>query len=154
MSQLTGAPSRYLDGRVSTASQPELQLMLLDGALRFGRQAQDVWQDANQAGERDRLLGRILDIIEELVRAAAAGKTEQSKRLEEEYAFAYREIVLAGLNNSAEKFAAAINLLAFERETWNQACLKLRSDAALATPPPLVPQSHVQPAAQGFSLHA
>lgn len=130
-----GASSRYLDACVATASQPELQLMLLDGALRFAAQARGVWDDASQRGECDRLLSRTLDIVEELVRGATLGVTELSQRLQEEYAFAFRQLTLAQLNHAAQPLEAAVKLLEFQRETWKLACQKLRAEAT--TIPPL-----------------
>jgi flagellar secretion chaperone FliS len=134
MTQLPAAQARYLDARVTTASQPELQLMLLDGAVRFGRQAQQLLNAADQRDEYSRLLGRTLDIVEELIHGVAGGKTEQSKRLEEEYAFAFRQLALAQLNHHAGALETALKVLDFHRETWKLACEKLRSEAPVAGP--------------------
>lgn len=136
MTQPTAAFSRYLDSRVTTASQPELQLMLLEGALRFGRQAAQLWHVADQRAECDALLSRAIDILEELVRGATLGTTEASKRLEAEYAFAFRQLALAQLNHDAVPLDATIKLLDFQRETWKLACDKLRAEAAPAVPMP------------------
>lgn len=119
--------SRYLDARVTTASQPELQLMLLDGALRFGRQAEQLWNVPEQGGEVERLLGRALDVVEALVQGVAAGReSEISKRLEEEYAFAFKQLALAQLNRDVAALNSALRLLSMERETWKLAVEKLR----------------------------
>jgi flagellar biosynthetic protein FliS len=128
MTQLPGAPSRYLDARVTTASQPELQLMLLDGAIRFVQQAQGLWDADNQRAECRRLLGRATDIVEELVRAAAAGTAPPSKRLEEEYAFAFRELALAQLNEDPARLESALKLLSVQRETWKLVCQRLKAE--------------------------
>lgn len=129
-----GAPSRYLDARVATASQPELQLMLLDGAVRFGRQALALWDDDGQRAECERLLARTLDIAEELIRGVAAGGAEASKRFEEEYAFAFRQLALAQLNHEATPLREALRLLEFQRETWRLACERLKEAAPVAAP--------------------
>jgi flagellar secretion chaperone FliS len=129
MTQVPAAQARYLDARVTTASQPELQLMLLDGALRFGRQAQQLWNQAGQQEEYSRLLARTLDIVEELIRGVGSGSTSVSKRLEEEYAYAFRQLALAQLNGDAAPLEAALNVLDFHRETWKLACDKLRAEA-------------------------
>jgi flagellar secretion chaperone FliS len=136
MTQSPAASSRYLDSRVTTASQPELQLMLLEGALRFGRQAEGLWNAADQRIECDALLSRTIDILEELVRGATLGTTEASKRLEAEYAFAFRQLALSQLNHDAPPLAAALKLLDFQRETWKLACDKLRAEATPAAPMP------------------
>jgi flagellar protein FliS len=129
MTQQPAASSRYLDSRIATASQPELQLMLLEGALRFSRQAEQLWNAADQRAECDALLTRTIDIVEELVRGATLGTTDESKRLEAEYAFAFRQLALAQLNHDAAPFVAAVKLLDFQRETWKLACDKLRAEA-------------------------
>ena len=129
MSQLPAAPSRYLDARVATASQPELQLMLLDGALRFGRQAQQLW-NSERREELERLLDRTFDVVEELVRSVILGGHEASKRLEEEYAFAYRQLARARLGLDAVALESALKLLSFHRETWKLACDNLRTAGA------------------------
>lgn len=132
MTQLPGAQTRYLDARVTTASQPELQLMLLDGALKFARQSQKLWDAEDQHAECHRLLGRVLDILEELVRGATLGAADVSKRLEEEYAFAFRQVALAQLNHDAAALEAAAKVLEIHRETWRLTCEKLREEAPAA----------------------
>lgn len=140
---------RYLDARVTNASQAELQLMLLDGALRFGRQARQLWDDAGQRAEAERLLGRTLDVVEELVRSVAGGKLAESKRLEEEYAFIFRELSAAKLTGEAGPLDAGLRLLAFQRETWRLASEKCRPQAVPT------PNLDFGPAAtSGISFHA
>ena len=152
MSQPSASPSRYLDARVMTASQAELQLMLLDGALRFGRQAQQLWPADEERASCDRLLERTIDAVEELVRSATLGKTEQSKRLEEEYAFAFRQITLAQLNHDAAALEAALKLLAYQRETWKLAGDKIKTEMATTTRTPSVPLHDTRGASQSLSL--
>jgi flagellar protein FliS len=144
MTQLPAAQSRYLDAKVQTASQPELQLMLLEGALRFGRQAQPLWDQPEQHAEYERLLDRTFDIVEELVRSTILGTSDASKRLEEEYAFAYRQLARARLGREAKALEAALKLLEFHRDTWKLACEKFKAGGA--------PAGASNPAASGFSL--
>jgi flagellar secretion chaperone FliS len=136
MTYATSANSRYLDGRVLTASQPELQLLLLDGALRFGRQAEQLWHDDAQRLECDHLLTRATDILEALVQGLATAESDVSKRLADEYAFAFRQVALAQLNHDQAPLADALRLLDFERETWRLACEQVKSIPAPAMPMP------------------
>jgi flagellar secretion chaperone FliS len=138
MTQLPAAQARYLDARVTTASQAELQLMLLDGAVRFGRQAQQLWNTLDRREECDRLLARTLDIVEELIHGVANGKTDHSKRLEEEYAFAFRQLALAQLNHDEAPLQVALKVLDFHRETWKFACEKLRAEAPALNSPAIL----------------
>lgn len=136
MTYAANANSRYLDGRVQTASQPELQLILLDGALRFGRQAEQLWNEPEQRAECDHLLTRTNDIVESLIQGLVITESEISRRLADEYAFAFRQIALAKLNHDSAPLAAALHLLQFERETWQLACDQLKSIPVPAVPMP------------------
>jgi flagellar protein FliS len=138
MSYQPASHAQYLDGRVKSASQPELQLMLLDGAARFGRQAQQLWDDAAQRAECERLVGRVLDIVAELARSVAGGGVEAAKRLEEEYAFAFRQLAAAQVFHDAAALDAALRIIAFHRETWKLACEKL-TGAAIDSPSAAAP---------------
>ena len=142
------ANARYLDGRVLTASQPELQLMLLDGAIRFGRQAEQLWNAAEQRLECDNFLTRTNDIVEALVQGLDMS-SELSRRLADEYAFAFRQLALAQLNHDAAPLAAALHLLEFERDTWKQACEKLKADAPST---PIAPLAGFHYESAGLSL--
>lgn len=148
MTYAANANHRYLDGRVLTASQPELQLMLLDGAIRFGRQAEQLWHVAEQRLECDSLLNRTNDIVEALVQGLDMN-SEVSRRLADEYAFAFRQIALAQLNHDGAPLAAALHLLEFERETWKQACEKLKSEAPTT---PIAPLTGFHYESAGLSL--
>lgn len=110
--------------------------MLLDGALRLGRQAEQLWHKPERTAECSELLGRAMDIVEELTRAVSGRARAVSKRLEEEYAFVFRQLAMAQLDHDLAPLEAALRLLAIERETWKLAVDRLRnSDAGAATPP-------------------
>jgi flagellar protein FliS len=151
MTYASPASNRYLDGRISTASQPELQLMLLDGALRFGRQARQMWEDVARQIEVDRLLTRARDIVEELVRSVSGKSVPESARLEEEYAFAYRQLATAQVGHDAAALDSVMELLAFQRETWRLACEKIKPQSP-AAPAPLLDFGGAPTA--GFSFQA
>jgi flagellar biosynthetic protein FliS len=128
--------ARYLDARVTTASQPELQLMLLEGALRFGQRAQLLWASDAERVQCHALLDRAIDIVEELVRSVANGAEAASKRLEEEYAFVYRELATAKFSHDESRLSASLELLGYQRETWRIVCDNLKSQSLPSTPAP------------------
>ena len=136
MSHYQSAPSHhhYLDGRVKSASQPELQLMLLDGAAKFGRQAKQLWNDDQQRAECERLVGRALDVVAELARSVAGSQLEASQRLEEEYAFVFRQLAAAQVFHDGGALDSALQVLGFHRETWQLACEKLAGASPEPTP--------------------
>ena len=45
-----------------------------------------------------------------------------SKRLEELYAYLFRELVSVRYNRDPKKFRRILQLLEYQRETWHQAC--------------------------------
>ena len=120
-------PNRYLDARVTTATQPELQLLLLDGAVRFGRQAERLFEESGLQPDGQRMLTRAIDIVEELVRSVSGSTSDAAKRLAEEYAFAYRQLAVASLGRDRSALIAALRVLTAERETWRIACEQLKS---------------------------
>lgn len=156
-------PSReqYLESKVLTASQPQLHLMLLDGALRFGRLAQTLSTEGSDFANLDPLLERMSNIIDELTHGTATATAEISKQLEEQYAFVYRELAACRINQDLEKLNNCLKLLAYQRETWKLANNRLESEAAESTAPAAA-RSAIMPhmqfdsaqAAVGFSLEA
>lgn len=130
------SPSKvhYLEGKILTASQPQLQLMLLEGALRFGRQARELWEGEAEFAEIERQLMRMADVVEELTHGAAQGETEISKQLEEQYAFVYRSLTQCRINQELKILDACLNLLEYQRETWKRVCKRLESTVSTSKP--------------------
>ncbi|MBX3432740.1 MAG: flagellar protein FliS [Pirellulales bacterium] len=121
---------QYLESRVTTASSADLQLMLLDGALRFARKAQSSWDDPAHAGEVHQLLLRVVDVMEAATMGVAESTDPIAQRLEEQYAFLFREFAAVSMGYDRAQFDRAVELLAFERETWRLACEKARGTSA------------------------
>ena len=121
------AKKHYLEAKILTASQPQLQLMLLEGAVRFGRQAQQAWEEPSP--EANVFLDRTFDLVEALVCGASQGKEEISKQIEEQYAFLFRELAACQIDHDVEKLESVLELLEYERETWKQACALWAADS-------------------------
>lgn len=123
---------QYLEGKVLTASQPRLHLMLLEAAVRKCRSAQQAGASGFW-GEFDAALDKAMDILEELVMSVAGKKSELSEKLEEQYAFYFRELTTARFSTDLEKLSACEKLLDYERETWKQLCDKTETPSAAPT---------------------
>lgn len=153
-------PSReqYLESKVLTASQPQLHVMLLDGALRYGKQAQDILATGSEFLAVSEPLSRMFDIVEELLQGLASGEGEISTQLAEQYAFIYRELAACNINQEAERLDSCMKLLAFQRETWKLASDQLESNPTPAMPAatPIVPHMNLDSTQQtaGFSFEA
>lgn len=147
----------YVEGRVLTASQPQLHLMLIEGALRFGEQAKQLWNDEAQREQVAQLLDRLANVVEELVYSTVSGKSSISRQLEEQYAFLYRELAVCRIDHDWERFESCLKLLGFQRRTWKMACEWLESNPVppVSVPPVTVPLPHVPfSASGGLSLEA
>jgi len=122
--------NQYLESKVFTASQPKLHLMLLDGALRFGKQAQSEWAETADFSLVDQPLTRMFDIVEELLQGLASGEGEISAQLAEQYAFVYRELATCRINKDLQSLGGCLEVLRFQRETWKLASEQLESEQA------------------------
>jgi flagellar protein FliS len=143
--------SQYLESKVLTAPSYRLHLMLIEGAIRFGRQAAEALQRGDQVAAATPML-RVVDIVGEMVAAVRGSASNVSKRLTELYWFLFRMASEAKINSDGEKLAALIRLLEYERQTWQMLCDKMGGDSKsdvshAANRAPSLPKS-------GFSLEA
>jgi flagellar protein FliS len=134
----------YLEAKVLTAPSQRLQLMLIEGALRFGRQAE---QSLGQ-GETDSAganLLRVIDIVGELSAGARQTKTELAQKIADVYRFIFLRVSQAKVNDDLAALQEALGLLEYERETWQMVCNQMEADSpakqtttptAAVTPPP------------------
>ncbi len=152
---LTPSDSHYLESKVLTASQPRLHLMMLEGALQFGQQAKQRWNDDEAFAETEQLFSRMMDIVEELALGTAASGSEISKQLVEQYAFVYRELTASRINRDLQKLEECLKLLEYQRKTWKLACEKVVADPATPAKTSVLPPHHLsQSSSDSFSLEA
>lgn len=113
------APSRqYLRDAVMTASPEQLQLMLYDGALRFARQGREATAagNAQQAYEHLSRAQRIVLEMQQGLRHDVA--PELCSRMAALYLYIYRLLVDGCVGRDVKPLDEAVELLAYERETW------------------------------------
>jgi flagellar secretion chaperone FliS len=120
-----GAPtnSQYLESRVLTAPPPRLHLMLVEGALRFGRKAEEALQQGEVVAAATQLL-RVVDIVGELLAGVRESKEPLNQQIAELYWFIFRRVSAAKINSDAKALAEALRLLEIERQTWQMVCEK------------------------------
>ena len=112
------AAQNYLRTKVMTATPEQLQLMLYDGAIRFGEQAR-VALVAKKYDESYSLIARVQKIITEMsctlkhdVYPDLCGK------LAALYNYAYRKLIEANIDHKVESLDDALHILRYQRETW------------------------------------
>jgi len=130
--------SAYLRTRVLTASPEQLRLMLLEGAVKFARQGRDGLASKNHEMSFTGL-SRARDIVMELLTSIRAD-TEPTlrSRLQGVYTFIYKLLVDAAFDKDPDKAAKAIDLLEYERETWELAIRKAADERQVSVPAPAV----------------
>jgi len=134
----------YLRTKVLTAGPAELRMMLLDGALRFAQQG----RDGLAAKEFDAAftgISRCQDILMELTSALNREQApDLCQRMASLYTFMYIQLMKASSTHDPALADEVINLLKFERQTWQMLMDKLaaenRAAAGLTETPEASPQ--------------
>jgi flagellar protein FliS len=108
----------YLRTKVLTATPEQLQLMLFDGALRFGQQARVALENKNY-DQSFRLISQTQKIVNELRCALKHDVAPQlCDKLAALYNYAYRKLIEATIQHRIESLDEALNVLKYQRETW------------------------------------
>lgn len=112
------AAQQYLRTKILTATPEQLQLMLYDGAIRFGEQARIALQQSNFEQSYN-LISRVQKIITEM---SCTLKHEVSPdlcgKLAALYNFAYKKLIEANIEHRIESLDEALDVLRYQRETW------------------------------------
>jgi flagellar secretion chaperone FliS len=131
---MTAAPrNQYLESKVLSAPSHRLHLMLIEGAIRRGNQAEEALRRGDLKAA-DKPLMQTIEIVGELLAGVRGRKTELNKQIADVYWFMFRLVSEAKINDDADKLSEALKLLEFERETWQLVCEKLGSEAADSKP--------------------
>ncbi|MGD9632288.1 MAG: flagellar export chaperone FliS [Pirellulales bacterium] len=148
--------SQYLESKILTAPSHRLHLMLIEGAIRKGREAEAALRRGDVLAA-DAPAMRLIDIVSEMLVGVRQNKSQLNEQIAELYVFMFRLAGEAKVNDDADKLVELLKLLEFERQTWQQVCDKLGGEAAPTAPPRApIASSLTTPAAPsaGFSLQA
>jgi flagellar secretion chaperone FliS len=126
--------SSYLESKVLTAPPQRLHLMLIEGAIRFGRLADEALRRGDQVAAAGPLL-RVLEVVGEMLAGVRENKSELTLKIAGLYVFIFRRVSEAKINADIAALGEALRLLEFERQTWQLACEKLGADSATVPPP-------------------
>jgi flagellar protein FliS len=108
----------YLRTRVLTATPEQLQMMLFDGAIRFGEQARAALEQKNWEQSYNHI-SRCQKIVAELTSSLRKDVApELCDKLAGLYTYAYRKLMEASTRHTIESLDEAINVLKYQRETW------------------------------------
>jgi flagellar protein FliS len=124
----TKRQDEYFASKVLTAPAHKLHLTLIEGAIRFGRQAEAAMQSGDFAAASEPLL-RVIEIVGELLAGVRERQTELNEKIADLYLFLFRTASEAKINDDVAKLSEALRLLEFERETWQLVCDKYGSES-------------------------
>jgi len=115
------ARNSYLEAQVLTATPQKQRLMLIDGTMRYVRQAIQFWQE-NQDERASEALSASREIVAELLASIDIQHDELTQRVASIYVFVFQTLTEAQLRRSVDKLEEVLEVLAIERETWNLVC--------------------------------
>ena len=112
------AADTYLRTKIMTATPEQLQLMLYDGAIRFGEQARMALEKKN-FDQSYTLISKVQKIVMEMICALKHDiYPELCSKLSALYNFAYRKLIEANIEHKTESLDEALNILKYQRDTW------------------------------------
>ena len=121
-------PNPYLRTKIMTASPEELRLMLYDGAIRFCRQALQAMSEKNHDQWFDAMMRSQKIVLELSTSLNHEVAPEMCGKLSALYNYIYRRLVDATVQRQVEPIQEALQLLEFERETWQMLMQKLTQE--------------------------
>lgn len=110
---------KVMDNKVFSASKEELTLMLYEGAIKFGNQA-NIAITKKDFPKANSLILRVQDIVREL-QVTLDPKYEISVNINALYDYMYRRLVDANFGKSTEILDEVLGLLREFRDTWKEA---------------------------------
>jgi flagellar protein FliS len=126
------AAQNYLKTKVFTATPEQLQLMLYDGAIRFGEQARAALEAKNYEQSYN-MIARVQRIITEMQSSLKHDVApDLCKKMASLYNYIYRRLVEANIEHNITSLDEALNLLRYQRETWTMLLDKLGKTKAAA----------------------
>ena len=108
----------YLRTKVFTATPEQLQLMLYDGAIRFGEQAKFALEQKNFEQSYN-MLSRVQKIITEMHASLKPDVApDLCTKMSSLYIYIYRKLVEANIEHLIPPLEEALDLLRYQRDTW------------------------------------
>ena len=127
------AAQTYLRTKVMTATPEQLQMMLYDGAIRFGDQARAALLARNFERSYS-MISRVQKIITEMSASLKHDVyPELCGKLSSLYNYVYRKLIDANVHHDVAALDEAMELMRYQRETWGMLLDQLgKSKAAVA----------------------
>lgn len=138
------ASHEYLKNVILTASPEQLQVMLLDGAIRFATRGKEALQKKDYEGAFngfERAQRIVLELNNGLRREVNPQLVDQMTAL---YDFIYRRLIDANIHREPAAADDALRILRHQRETWALLIEKLSKEAGQPQGPQSLPNQDGQ----------
>ena len=148
---------QYQQGDLMSATPQRLQYLLVDGAVRFAKEAGEHWleNDFERGGDA---MDRCEAILTEILKNIRVEQWEIAQSIAALYLFLRNLALEAHLAHDQERLAKLVSILEVERETWRVLCeqpvdtpAKPVADSPAA---PIIPTLDSTIDISGFSLEA
>ncbi len=131
MSALRDPYQSYRQTQVETADQGTLLLMLYSGALKFLGQAREAMEDSD-VEETNRLLGRVQDILCELMGSLNPEMPDLSGNLFQIYEYMHHQLVQANIKKDPEVIREVEKHISLLLEAWQSAIGQAKTEEPAA----------------------
>ena len=108
----------YLKTKIMTASPEQLRLMLYEGAIKFCHQARESLDKQDYESSYNSLMRAQKIVLELSTSLNHQAAPDICDRLSALYSYIYRLIVDANVNHGLKPVDEAIQLLEYEKQTW------------------------------------
>jgi len=123
----------YLKTKIMTASAEELRMMLYDGCLKFCRQAREAVAAGDYEKSFDNLMRAQKIVLELSTSLKHEAAPELCDKLAALYTYIYKLLVDANMHRTVAPIDEAIELIGYERETWQLLIERLKSGETLSS---------------------
>lgn len=124
MSFASDSTENYLETEVLTATPQKLQLMMINGAIRFAYQAQQLSEQQEKDEAWERLL-RCREIVAQILCSIKNDGSELMQSVAGIYFFLFQELTDLHAKDQYERLSGVLNVLNEERETWEELCRQM-----------------------------
>jgi flagellar protein FliS len=151
---------QYQQGDLLSATPQRLQFLLVDGAVRYAKQAGEHWleNDFEQGGEA---MDRCEAILTEILKNIRVEQWEVAQSIAALYLFMRNLAVDSHFHHDQQKLAKLVSILEVERETWRTLCEQpaaggsITLDSGTGLPATsIMPPLDTTTGSAGFSLEA
>ena len=130
MSATPGQPNPYLRTRILTATPQELRMMLYEGAIKFCRQGRQGLEEKNYEASFNALMRAQKIVLELSTSLDHEVAPELCSNLSALYHYIYTKLVHANVDHEVAAADEAIELLEFQKQTWQMLMEKLTQEQA------------------------